>query len=137
MEEHKSKYTLVVHKKRVAVSEEVYKAYYHCRDREIYLNRLAEKNNISLESYIEKGIPLEYIIASEDATIENIIRQETLEKLRAALKRLSGQERLLIYALFFKGKSESALAGEMGIHQSNVSRRKVRILSKLKKFLEI
>lgn len=138
MENHNSKYTLVVNKKRIPVTMEVYKAYYHCRDREKYLERLAKKNNISLERCIEKGISAEYRIASvEDDIVDIIIRQEMMEKLRSALEMLSEQERLLIYELFFREKKESVLAGEMGIHQSNVSRRKVQILSKLKKILEI
>jgi hypothetical protein len=52
-----SKYTLVVNKKRISVTKEVYKAYYHCRNREKYLDKLANKNNISLENCMEKGIP--------------------------------------------------------------------------------
>ena len=138
MENHNNNYTLVVNKKRIPVTAEVYKAYYHCRDREKYLDRLAKKNNISLESCTEKGLSVEYTIASiEDDIVDIIIRQDMMKKLRTALEVLSEQERLLIYALFFKGKSEVVLAGEMGIHQSNVSRRKARILSKLKKVLEI
>ena len=105
MENHNSKYTLVVNKKRIPVTMEVYKAYYHCRDREKYLDRLAKKNNISLESCIEKGISAEYRVASvENDIVDIIIRQEMMEKLRSALEMLSEQERLLIYELFFKGK---------------------------------
>lgn len=138
MENNNSNYTLVVNKKRIPVTVEVYRAYYQCRDREKYMDRLAKKNNISLENCMEKGVSVEYTITSvEDDIADIIIRQEMMKKLRSALEVLSQQERILIYELFFKGKSESTLAGEMGIHQSNVSRRKTRILSKLKKILEI
>ena len=65
-----SKYTLVVNKKRISVTKEVYKAYYHCRNREKYLEKLANKNNISLENYMEKGIPVEYIITSVEDTLK-------------------------------------------------------------------
>lgn len=60
-----------------------------------------------------------------------------LGKLTLCFEMLSEQEQLLIYALYFDNKTESALAAELGINQSNISRQKIKILSKLKKLLEI
>lgn len=68
---------------------------------------------------------------------DKLIKAEMLAKLMEAMGKLSRQEWRLIYELFFNGKTETALAVEWGINQSNINRRKVRILSKLKKFLEI
>lgn len=73
-----NKYTLVVNKKRISVTKEVYKAYYHCRNREKYLDKLANKNNISLENCMEKGIPVEYIITSVEDTIEEALATKEL-----------------------------------------------------------
>ncbi|KJR44813.1 hypothetical protein UF75_4807 [Desulfosporosinus sp. I2] len=50
---------------------------------------------------------------------------------------LTGQERLLIYSLFFKGKSENQFAQSIGLTKQAVNKQKYRILQKLKKFLEI
>jgi hypothetical protein len=87
-------YTLLVRGKRIPVTQEIYKAYYHCRDREKYLDKLAEKNNISLEGCAEKGISVEYIIAiAEDSMEDTIILNEAIAKmLRCPDARRFGQE---------------------------------------------
>ena len=136
MEEQKRIYTLVVKKKRIAVSKEVYTAYYHCRDREKYLDELAQKNNISLEASIEKGIQLEYALASEEESIEySIILKEMIAKMLECLTLLADNEKQLIDALYFKGKSEYQIAAQLGITQQAVHKRKVKILFKLKKLM--
>lgn len=43
MDNHDKKYTLLVKGKRISVTKEVYKTYYHCRDRKKYLDKLAEE----------------------------------------------------------------------------------------------
>ncbi|MHB8076388.1 sigma-70 family RNA polymerase sigma factor [Desulfosporosinus fructosivorans] len=100
MEEQQRKYTLVVKKKRIAVSKEVYTAYYHCRDREKYLDERAQENNISLEACIEKGIQLEYALASAKESIEySIILKEMIAKMLECFALLADNEKQLIDAL--------------------------------------
>lgn len=138
MEEHERKYTLVVKKKRITVTEQVYKAYYHCRDREKYLNVLAEKNNISLEVCNEKGIQVEYAFAYAEESIEDrIVKREMIAKMLQCLKLLSENEKWLLDALYFKEKSEYQIAAQLGITQQAVHKRKIKILDKLKKLIEI
>lgn len=137
MEEHERKYTLVVQKKRIAVSEEVYMAYYHCRDREKYLDELAETNNISFEACHEKGIQVEYLLVSAAESIEDrIIMKEMIAKMFRCLTLLDENERRLINELFFKGKSERQLSAETGIPQKTINDRKRKVLLKLKKIIE-
>ena len=138
MEEHNNKYTLVVNKKRVSVTKEVYKAYYHCRDREKYLDQLAEKNNISLESCVGKGISVEYAVTSmEDSIDEVLITKEMIAKMLECLALLDGKERQLIIELYYRGKSERILSMETGIPPMTIHDRKCRIIKKLKKLMEI
>lgn len=137
MEEHENKYTLLVNRKRVAVGEEVYKAYYQQKEREAYLDKLASKHNISFEECEEKGIQVDYLFSRAEESIEDgVIKKEMLKKLALCLETLSEQERLLIYALFFQGKSERQLSAETGTPQRTINDRKRRILLKLKKLLE-
>ena len=137
MEEQESKYTLLVNKKRVAVGREVYKAYYRQKEREAYLDKLASKHNISFEECEEKGIQVDYLLSCAEESIEDgVIKKEMLKKLALCLETLSEQERLLIYALFFQGKSERRLSAETGTPQRTINDRKRRILLKLKKLLE-
>ena len=132
-----NKYTLLVNKKRISVTEEVYRAYYQLKEREAYLDKLSQKHDISFEECEEKGIQVDYLLSHSEQSIEDeIIKAEMLAKLMSSMERLSGQERLLIYNLFFKGKSERRLSVETGIPLMTINDRKRRILIKLKKLLE-
>jgi len=137
MVEQERKYTLVVQKKRIDVSREVYKAYYQCRDREKYLEKLAETNSISFEECEEKGIPVDFQLSRTNEFVdEYIIKREMLKKMMSCIDMLSEQERILIYELFFKGKSERRLSTETSIPLMTINDRKRRVLKKLKKLLD-
>ena len=137
MEEQESKYTLLVNKKRITVGKEVYTAYYQQKERETYLDKLSQKHNISFEECEEKGIQVDYLLSCSEQSIEDdIIKREMLEKMMLCIEMLSEQERMLIYSLFFKGKSERQLSVETGIPLMTINDRKRRILKKLKKLLE-
>jgi RNA polymerase sigma factor (sigma-70 family) len=130
-------YTLVVNRKRIPVTKEVYKAYYRHREHEIYEDEQYSKNTISFEDAEGKGISLEYIIASCQASMEDEIAQrDMVERLRQCLLLLDKAERQLIMALFYLKKSERQLAAEIGIPQRTINDRKRNILVKLKKLME-
>jgi len=137
MENHDTKYTLLVGKKRIPVTQEVYKAYYRCRNREKYLDKLAEENNISLEGCTEKGISAEYIIAfAEDSMEDAIILNEMTAKMLRCVQMLDEPDRTLIVELYLRGKSEHQRSAETGVPQRTINDRKRKILSKLKKLME-
>lgn len=137
MDNHDKKYTLLVRGKRISVTRDVYQAYYKCRDREKYLDKLAEDHNISLDSCREKGISVEYMISITTDSIEDkVVQRDMVERLQQCLLRLNEAERQLITALFYFEKSEHQLAAETGIPRMTIHNRKKRILSQLKKFLE-
>ncbi|HBV85378.1 RNA polymerase sigma factor [Desulfosporosinus sp. BICA1-9] len=136
MQEDKT-YTLLVNKKRIPVTEEVYKAYYHNKEREIYLDKLSERNNLSYEECEEKGIQIDYLLSqTQESAEDKLIKAEMLSRLSAAMEKLTEQERLLIYTLFFKGKSERELCAMLGIAKTTLHDRKTKILGKLKKILQ-
>ncbi|WP_329494282.1 sigma factor-like helix-turn-helix DNA-binding protein [Caproiciproducens sp. CPB-2] len=64
------------------------------------------------------------------------IKAVMIEKMLTHLKHLSTEEQELISALFFKGKSERQVSREIGVPQRSIHGRKIRILEKLKKFME-
>ncbi|NPV89861.1 MAG: sigma-70 family RNA polymerase sigma factor [Firmicutes bacterium] len=137
MEEQERRYVLIIKKQRIEVTKEVYKTYYKLTERERYLNKLAGKKHISLETYHQNGLQVDYLLLHPGESIEdNIIKKETLEKLALCLETLSEQERLLIYALFFQGKSERQLSAETEMPQRTINDRKRKILLKLKKLME-
>ena len=65
---------------------------------------------------------------------QRIIRKK--EALYQAISALSAADQALVQGLFFEGQSELDYAGELGISQPAVHKRKVRILKQLKKLLE-
>lgn len=137
MDNHDEKYTLLVSGRRVSVTKEVYKAYYHCRDREKYLDKLAEDNNLSLEGCIENGVSVEYIISTMMESMEDaIIRNMMIAKLRRCLEMLDKPDRTIIVELYLRGKSERQLFKETGIPRMTIHDRRDKILRKLKKMMD-
>jgi len=68
---------------------------------------------------------------------EIVIRNEEVDKLCEALKRLSPDEYELIHALFFERIPEHELAKQAGITQQGISWRLRRTLEKLKNLIKI
>lgn len=136
MSENK-KYTIVIKRQRIEVSEAVYRAYHKEREAERYQNKLIRQNELSLERFCEDGVNIAYLIVRVQPDIlDKLIHQEQLEALWIALQSLPEDERSLIDELFFNDKSERILAAELGIATMTLHDRKHRILRKLKKLLE-
>lgn len=134
---HDSEYTLLVGKKRIPVTQAVYKAYYRCRNREKYLDKLAREKNISLEGCTAKGVSVEYIISTaEDSMEDAIILNQMIAKMLGCIKMLDEPERTIIIELYLRGKSERQLSKETGIPPMTIHDRKRKILKKLKKMME-
>lgn len=132
------KYTIVVKRQRVEVSEAVYRAYHKEREAERYQNKLIRQYELSLERFQEDGVNIDYLIVRVHPDIvDKLIYQEQLEALWVALQSLPEDERSLINEIFFNEKSESQVARSIGVNQSTVSRRLSKILSKLKNLMEI
>lgn len=68
----------------------------------------------------------------EDKILDNIM----IEKLLKSLAVLNYDERNLIDAIYYQGKSEREVSAETGIPQKTINYRKRKILDKLKKLLE-
>lgn len=87
------------------------------------------KREQSLDKLMEIGMDF-----SEDTTDfqDSMILKIMLEK---AMSNLSDEERYLITQIFFN-RTERELAQELGIKQSNINKKKHRILEKLHKLLE-
>ena len=135
----------------VEVTEEVYRAYMR-GDRKI---RYFE-NDLKTERFVlGKDGQVIQIIPSREDSLDRLVEenarqfpdeQESVEsmvlhklevdKLHTALSLLTPEERALIQALFFEERSESELAVALGISQPAVYKRKMKILKKLKIFLE-
>lgn len=136
MSENK-KYTIVVKRQRVEVSEAVYRAYHKEREAERYQNKLIRQSELSLERFQDDGVNVDYLIVRvQPDIVDELIHQEQLEALWIALQSLPEDERFLIDELFFNGKSERELSAIISVPQKTINDRKKRILLKLRKLIE-
>lgn len=67
---------------------------------------------------------------------DQVIRKVMTDKLTCCLSLLSEDEQELIRRLFYEGLTEREYAAEKGIYHNAVHKKKVRILEKLKRFIE-
>ncbi len=115
-----------------------YVEFYRDKERWRYLKKLDTDNSLlSLEAFEDNDDSRIDFIADEAVNVEEtIIHKMMLDKLKSALKLLSESEQALIQAMFFEGLSERELAKKEGVNHNAVHKRKIRILTKLKKIIE-
>jgi len=135
----KKNYQIRIQDNLVPVTEEVYLTYYRMRRRELHLQEKDVKHGVFFYSALdtsetngEDAIPDLISPRVEDIVVDKLIA----EKLHECLAQLPKEEQELIFALFFKNKSEHQLAAETGIPRMTIHNRKKRILARLKKLLE-
>ncbi len=115
-----------------------YVEFYRDKERWRYLKKLDTDNSLlSLEAFEDNDDSRIDFIADEAVNVEEtIIHKMMLDKLKSALNLLSESEQALIQAMFFEGLSERELAKKEGVNHNAVHKRKIRILTKLKKIIE-
>lgn len=138
MSNEKTTYELVVKKQRIVVSKEVYKAYYECKERERYLDKLNKKYNVSLEKIVDEGYPIEIngVNVLKDSAEKEALRNINKYELRKIIGNLEKSEIILLKEIFEYGYTERELATKMGISQQMVHHRKMICLKKLHKLLK-
>ena len=118
---------------KIFVTEEVYRAYYRPVWREIKQKEVRKRREYSLDALADAG----FEIASDEVLVDEIVADKLLlDELYAALDELTDDELKLIYATFFKEKSERAIASERDVQRNTVVYHKNKILDKLRKILE-
>ena len=120
------------------VDEQFYIEYYKEYERNRYLAALDRKNRIlSIEAFDtedENGVDF---IVDEDEDVEKQVTDKLMaEHIRYIVSLLPSDERELIEAIYFNGYTERSYADEKGVFRNAIHKKKVRILEKLKKFLE-
>ncbi|MBE5040582.1 RNA polymerase sigma factor [Ructibacterium gallinarum] len=120
------------------VSKEIYDEYRREDRRRRYLKE-REKHTVifSYDALEENGMYIQERIADETVNVEEeAIHNMMIEKLRKGLSALSDEELYIIDHLIYQERTERELAKKLNISQNAVHIRKVKILEKLKKFLE-
>lgn len=92
----------------------------------------------SREDSYDRMCEEEYVqfTSDEDLPEDELLRNEKIQLLRAALLKLEPDEAALIRALFYSGISEREYAQQLKISQKGVNKRKKKVLDKLRSILD-
>lgn len=136
-EKEAKKFYLFVKGKKVEVSEEIYRAYVRpiSAEQKRRYRAFSKFSVRSLEDMQENGMDIE----ANDTDIESQIveaeeRQEEIDLLRAALEKIEGRDREIIYMVYFEGKTHSEVARHFGVARAVISKRIAKILKIFKDF---
>jgi len=128
----KQRYVLI-NGEKIYVTEEVYRAYYRPVWREAKQRKVREDMEYSLDALKDGG----YEAISDEAPIDEIVWDNLMsDKLYSVMAELTEDERILIHALYFQGKTEREISAESGTPQTTISYRKKQLLKLLQKKLK-
>lgn len=132
------KYYWIIDGKYYEVSKETYqkfkREYDHARmlqryENEVYvfsLDTMATEETTGYDVIADLGVNV------EETAVHNLM----IEKLRDTMKKLDDEELDLIKQIYVDEKTQREIALELGISQNAVNKRKIKLLNKLRKFLE-
>ena len=142
-QEERANYYLYINGQAVPVSKQVYRAYQHYERKEEYFSYDLKTEKFqketatflpSREDSFERLLEQDKQFAASGVSVEEqTVSSVWLEEL---LQCLSADERVILHKLYFEDKSERNVSIELGISKTALHHRKVKLLQKLKKFLE-
>lgn len=132
------KFFLPLHGMLMEVTEQTYREYYRDKRRQKYIDERSKANgDVSYNSFDTDELLGEDILVDKHIDVEaQVISKMTIEQLRKAFLLLSLDERELVKVLFIDGVTERKASEIYGISQVAIHKRKNKILTKLKEFLE-
>lgn len=136
---YEDKLFIFLHGMFMEVTEESYRDFYRAKRRQKYIAERSRKNGeISYDMLTTDDFNGEDILVDDSESLdEQVVRKIMVDKLRCAMFILPENEQELIREIFFEELSERTLAERYGVSQVAIHKRKVKILNKLKKLLEI
>lgn len=141
--EERANYYLYIDRQAVPVSEQVYRAYRHYERKEEYFSYDLKTEKFqketatflpSKEDSYERLLEKDRQFAASGVSVEE--QAVSSVWLAALLQRLSEDEKEILYKIYFEEKSERIVSAEMGISKTALHQRKVKLLQKLKNYLE-
>lgn len=127
-----------IHGKLIAVTEDVYYAYYHmgrqCRTQREKDGRRRIASYDALDTEDSLGVDL--LVDEQSPAVEEVaILHILVEKLHRCLVQLPKSDQKLLRAIYFAGLSERQVAKNTGVHYMTIHDRKIRALRKLRKLM--
>ena len=128
-----------LHGMLMEVSEKDYKDFYKFKRRQKYIDeRSVENGDFSYNMLTTDDFNGEDILIDESEPPDELaVRSVLSDKLNNCLSLLSDGEKHLIKELFYNERTEREIAKIYGVSQVAIHKRKIKILEKLKKMMEI
>ena len=136
----KEKYMIKIQGNLIEVSEDVYYAYFRMERQERWQEEKKQAHDVlSYDTLDNEEVVGEEMISdlTSPSLEETVISRELKDRLHHAVEALPRGERELIHAIYFEGKSEREYAKQQGCSQNKIYKQRIKILSKLKMFLDI
>lgn len=132
------KFFLPLHGMLMEVTEQTYREYYRDKRRQKYIDERSKLNGDVSYNALDTDETLgEDVFADTKTNVEaEVINKMTVAELRKAFLLLSPDERELITAIYIHNLTEREFAKQKGVYHNAVHKRKLRVLEKLKKFLD-
>lgn len=132
------KFFLPLYGMLMEVTEETYKEYYRDKRRQKYIDERSKLNGDVSYNALDTDETLgEDVFADTKTDVEaEVINKMTVAELRKAFLLLSLDERELITAIYIHNLTEREFAKQKGVYHNAVHKRKLRVLEKLRKFLD-
>lgn len=136
----KEKYIIKVEGKLVEVTPEVYYAYFRMERQERWQEEKKQGHGVLSYDALDDGetVGLDNVTDATSPGLEEIvIAGEIRDKVRNAVAALPKADRELIQAIYYEGMTEREYAKKHGISQNSAFKRRRKILSKLRSFMDI
>lgn len=124
----------------IEVEESVYRAYYKMDRRERYLEERDRNNGVLSYNALDDGGILGEAVFEDPAvgSMEDLaLAKELIDQLHRCIAMLPKSERELIKAIYFDGATEKEFASKVQMSQAAVSKKRKKILSKMKMLLNL
>lgn len=136
--EKNKRFFIPLHGMLMEVEERDYQEFYKTERRQRYLREESRINGeISFDMLATdefKG--KEIIVNSREDVAQEVENKIMLDDLSSALDMLTDEERELLQELYFEERTERELANQKNVSQVAIHKRKLRVLDKIKRFLE-
>lgn len=137
---NKDKFCIPIEGKLVEVDENVYVAYYEMGRRERYLGERDRIKGVVSYDALDNGSRVGEAAMPDcisESMEDKLLTSELYEQLHHCIEALPRAERELIHAIYFDGLTEQEYAQKVKMTQSGISRKRKKILSKLRMFSDI
>lgn len=118
------------------VTGDEYAQYYAELERKKYIRKEERGKKISYEKAVEDGLPLERLSANPPVSVEDEAEKNILiESMLKAVGQLDESEKTLIQLLFFDEMTIREAAKVLRVDHTTIVRRKLNLLTKIKKMM--